>query len=166
MRIRELAPAELDFLREMLYTALAWRPDVELPPREWVLAHDEVVIYHRDWGRPGDAALVAETDGRLVGAVWCRLFTEDEHGDGYVDDATPELSIAVAESHRGRGIGTQLIAAMHERARREGLTRLALSVDQDNPAKRLYERVGYVGFEPGDGKGRMLYELSVPAYGS
>jgi GNAT superfamily N-acetyltransferase len=159
MHIRELAPDELNFLGEMLYVALAWRPDVELPPREWVLAHEQVVIYHRDWGRAGDAALVAEDDGLPAGAVWYRLFTEEEHGDGYVDEQTPELAIAVADGHRGRGVGTLLLEAMHERARRDGLARLALSVDQDNPAKRLYERVGYVDFEPGDGKGRMLYEL-------
>jgi len=37
MEIRDLRRDETDFLRQMLYTALAWRPDVELPPREWVL---------------------------------------------------------------------------------------------------------------------------------
>ena len=166
MRIRELAPAETDFLREMLYAALSWRPDVEVPPREWVLDHPEVVIYHRDWGRPGDAALVAEERGQPIGAVWYRLFTEDEHGDGFVDERTPELAIAVAEGNRGRGVGALLLEALHERARQDGLAHVALSVDHDNPAKRLYERIGYVDFEPGDGKGRMLVDLSVPASGS
>ena len=166
MRIRELAAAEVAFLQEMLYTALDWRQDVELPPREWVLAHPKVVIYHRAWGRRGDVALVAEEDGRPIGVVWYRLFTEDEHGDGYVDERTPELAIAVVEGQRGRGIGAQLLEAVHERARHDGLDRLALSVDRDNPAKRLYERVGYLDFEPDDGKGRMLYDLSVPVSGS
>jgi GNAT superfamily N-acetyltransferase len=124
-----------------------------------VLAHEQVVIYHRDWGRPGDAALVAEKDGRAVGAVWYCCFTDAEHGDGYVDPDTLELAIAVADGCRGRGIGQQLLEAMHERARRDGFARVALSVDEGNPAKRLYERVGYVEFEPGDGKGRMLYHL-------
>ena len=42
MEIRDLRRDETDFLRQMLYTALAWRPDVELPPREWVLEHPQV----------------------------------------------------------------------------------------------------------------------------
>ncbi len=159
MRIRDLRPDELDFLGEMLYAALDWRANGELPPRELVLAHELVVIYHRDWGRPGDVGLVAEEDGRSVGLVWYRLFGEDEHGDGYVDAETPELAIAVVDGWRGRGVGRRLLEAAHDRARRDGFARVTLSVARDNPAKRLYERIGYVDYEPRDGKGRMLFQL-------
>jgi ribosomal protein S18 acetylase RimI-like enzyme len=157
--IRDLREDDLEFLREMLYAALAWRPDVSLPPRELVLAHPQVVVFHRDWGREGDAALVAEEDRRRVGVVWYRFFTEEEHGEGFVDEETPELAIAVVDGERGRGIGRRLLEAMHERARRDGLARISLSVDADNPAKRLYERLGYVDYEPDDGLGRMVFDL-------
>ena len=143
----------------MLYTALAWRRDVELPSSEWVLAHPKVAIFHQGWGRDGDTALVAAENGRPVGAVWYRFFTEAEHGEGYVEDETPELAIAVVDGFRGRGIGRRLMDEIHARARADGLTRISLSVDADNPAKRLYAALGYVDFEPDDGLGRMILDL-------
>jgi len=42
MTIRDLANGEVAFLQEMLYTALAWRPGVQLPPKEWVLEQQQV----------------------------------------------------------------------------------------------------------------------------
>ena len=157
--IRDLGADELPVLREMLYAALAWRPDVELPPAEWVLEHEQVAPFHTDWGRVGDTALVAEEDGAPLGLVWYRFFTEAEHGEGFVDEATPEVAVAVVDGHRGRGIGTALMDAIHARAREQGVARVSLSVDHDNPARRLYERLGYVELAPDDEKGRMVLAL-------
>lgn len=145
----------------MLLAALFWRPRrrrLRLPRRP-VLLLPAVAMYYRRWGRPGDAGFVAEEDGRPVGAVWYRLFTDEEHGDGYVDPETPELAIAVVDGFRGRGVGRRLMEAMHEHARAEGRPRIALSVDDANPARKLYAALGYVDFEPEDGKGRMVLEL-------
>jgi GNAT superfamily N-acetyltransferase/DNA-binding transcriptional ArsR family regulator len=157
--IRDLRPDEIGFLKEMLYAALAWRPDVQLPPAEWVLAHPQVSVFHEGWGRDGDTALVAERGGRPVGLVWYRFFTDASHGEGYVDDATPELAIAVVDEHRGQGIGRRLLLSAHERARSNGVARLSLSVDADNPAKRLYASVGYRDYMPTDDLGRMIVDV-------
>jgi ribosomal protein S18 acetylase RimI-like enzyme len=159
VKIRDLRDDEHAFVGEMLYAALAWRPDAELPPIEFVLQHPQASIFHEGWGRAGDTALVAEKDGHPVGLVWYRFFTDESHGEGYVDAETPELAIAVVDGHRGRGVGRRLMEAMHERAREAGLARISLSVDADNPAKRLYQRLGYVEYEPEDELGRMVLEL-------
>ena len=146
----------------MLVAALFWRERRRWyrPALPLVLLLPQVSMYHRDWGRRGDAGFVAEEEGRRVGAVWYRLFTEEQHGDGYVDPETPELAIAVVDGQRGRGLGHRLLEAIHEHARSEGLGRIALSVDADNPARRLYASLGYEDYEPGDGKGRMVLDLS------
>jgi GNAT superfamily N-acetyltransferase len=157
--IRDLRADETTFLQEMLYTALAWRPNVELPPREWVLEHPQVAPFHSAWGRDGDTGLVAEEDGEPCGLAWYRFFTDQEHGEGFVDPSTPEVAVAVVDGRRGRGIGGALMLAIHERARANGIERISLSVDPDNPAKRLYLRLGYVDLEPRDENGRMILEL-------
>jgi GNAT superfamily N-acetyltransferase len=160
--IRELTPGDLPFLCEMLIVALDWRPGGVLPPRDVVLAHPQVVVFHEAWGREGDAGFVAEEDGDTVGAAWWRFFTAEAHGEGFVDEATPELAIAVADGHRGRGIGRALMEALHEHGRSAGVPRVSLSVEPENPAKRLYVRLGYADFEPEDGLGRMTLDLITP----
>ena len=45
--------------------------------------------------------------------------------------------------HRGRGTGTVLVAGLAQVARQQGLPGMSLSVEPDNPARRLYERLGF-----------------------
>ena len=53
------------------------------------------------------------------------------------------LGISVAKSHRGSGIGTQLLQSLIDWARETGVRRLSLEMIEGNPAERLYERMGF-----------------------
>jgi ribosomal protein S18 acetylase RimI-like enzyme len=141
--IRPVAATDEPFLREILYHAIYVREGAAPPPRE-IINTPELARYVLDWGGTGDMGLLAvdEQTQQPVGAAWLRLMTKDNAGYGYVDDDTPELSIAVLPQHRGRGIGTQLLTDLL----REAETRykaVSLSVSADNPALRMYQRAGF-----------------------
>lgn len=63
---------------------------------------------------------------------------------------SPEIVIAVENAHRGHGIGALLLDALAEAGTAEGFRALSLSVDDGNPAIRLYERAGYEIVEDDD----------------
>jgi ribosomal protein S18 acetylase RimI-like enzyme len=155
--VRAATAADLPFLQAMLYEAATWRPEAQ-PPLETVLASSHVTRYVSGWGRPGDAGVIAEEE-QPVGAAWYRLFPADEAGYGFVGADVPELSIGVAPRSRGAGIGTRLLEALVEAARTDGHPAVSLSVEPDNPARRLYERVGFVRVADDGGAWTMLLEL-------
>ena len=140
--IRPLAPSDQAFLWEMLYQAL-YVPEGGEPFERGILSRPDVARYVKDWGREGDSGFVAVgADGRPVGAIWLRLLKGEERGFGYVDERTPELGMAVLPEHRGRGVGTALLARLIVAA--EGVFEaISLSVAAENPAVRLYRRQGF-----------------------
>ena len=154
-----MTDADAGLVRRILYMALDWKPDEELPPIEVVVEHPEVKRYHEGWGRAGDLGVAAEVDGEFVGGAFCRLFTEDDHGHGYVDPETPEVGVAVASGYRGQGIGGSLMDGIAELARNNSCPRLSLSVQVGNPAVNLYRRLGYQEVSTDDSAHRMVLEL-------
>ena len=135
--VRSGEAEDLDFLWEMMYEAAHHRP----------LSDPAISRYLEDWGRPGDAAVVAldPGDDRRVGAAWYRLMPPERPGYGFVDASTPEIVIAVVPGYRGRGVGIALLHELLETARSEGFDALSLIVRHDNPvALRLYELNGFV----------------------
>jgi ribosomal protein S18 acetylase RimI-like enzyme len=159
IELRVATADDIEVLRRALFEAVSWNPERELPPYEFVIAHPELARYHDGWGRKGDLAIIAVDDGDAIGASLCRLFTDDDHGHGYVDGETPELAVAVWEGRRGEGVGTRLMTAIEDAAREAGFAKISLSVDADNPARRLYERLGYETLTVDDGDVRMLKGL-------
>jgi ribosomal protein S18 acetylase RimI-like enzyme len=157
---RPAGPDDEQFLKEMLYEAAAWNPDWPREQTIAALAHPMVERYHRDWGRPGDAGVIAELDGEPVGAAWYRLFTEEEPGWGFVDEKTPELGIAVVPFHRRKGIGETLLRALMVQAREEGFTQLSLSVAPHNRSRMMYERAGFTKVREDADSWTMLADLT------
>jgi ribosomal protein S18 acetylase RimI-like enzyme len=153
---------DLLFLREMLYEAAFWRRGVggsSRPSLDEAVTSPDLALYVDAWGRPGDRALLALHGDRPLGAVWYRLFAADEPGYGFVDEGTPELSIGVLATERGRGVGSALLAAALAQAALDGQKQVSLSVEPDNPALRLYERFGFARLELADGAWTMVRTL-------
>ncbi len=133
--IRPAGTQDLPFLRDMLRHAYyaRWGTEADVPLERYVAG----------WGRPGDRALVAIDEFQPVGAAWYRLFDEHEPGYGFVDATTPELTIAIVPSRRGRGLGRDLLDALLAQAREDDFAQISLSVEPDNAAIRLYEQYGF-----------------------
>ena len=142
VRTRPAAAEDFAFLASMLGEAAVWRPDKRTPTADQVLADPRYALYLAGWPRQGDYGLVAEQDGP-VGAAWYRTFTEASHGYGFVAEDVPELSIAVIASRRHEGIGRRLLVDLIEASVAQGYAALSLSVNDGNPARRLYESVGF-----------------------
>jgi GNAT superfamily N-acetyltransferase len=132
----------------MLKHAYHWRlnEDPDLP----------VARYVNNWGRVGDAGLIAWENGP-IGAAWYRVFPASTPGFGFVDEQTPELTIAVVPSRRGGGLGTQLMDALLERARKDGHTGISLSAERGQTG--LYERYGFRPVEEKGGTVTMKADL-------
>ena len=146
IRYRPAGAEDFTFLATMLGEAAVWRPDKATPTGDQVLAVPRYAMYLAGWPRPGDYGLVAEQDGPL-GAAWYRTYTEVSHGYGFVSEAVPELSIAVVASRRQEGIGRRLLIDLIKAGVAQGYPALSLSVNGDNPARGLYESVGFVPVE-------------------
>jgi GNAT superfamily N-acetyltransferase len=135
--IRRGGQQDVPFMRDMLRHAYYWRwTDLELEDLP-------VGRYVDRWGKAGDTALVMIERFRPVGAAWYRLFQASAPGYGFVDEETPELTIAVVPSCRGKGYGNELLAALLDRARADGYEQISLSVEADSPAVHLYKRHGF-----------------------
>jgi ribosomal protein S18 acetylase RimI-like enzyme len=141
VELRAARPEDEAFLWVMLLHAAHAGDEVASP--DDLRSIPELARYVEGWGRPGDVGVVASAVGRPVGAAWVRRLVGEGKGYGWVDDATPELAIAVEPGREGEGIGSALLARLL--ADVEGtVPAVSLSVRADNPARRLYERYGFV----------------------
>ncbi len=100
IRIREVSASDETFLWRMLECAASDGDDERAA--DDLRADPALGRYLDGWGRPGDVGVVAvDGDDSKVGAAWVRLFSADRPGYGYIDEVTPELTIACLASSRG-----------------------------------------------------------------
>jgi GNAT superfamily N-acetyltransferase len=126
----------------------------------WRMAQDPdlpVFRYVQNWGRRGDAGVIAFQATNVYGAAWYRLFPAAEPGFGFVDEETPELTIAVVPSRRGHGTGAELLVALLGRARADGFARVSLSAEEGQTG--FYERHGFRELRREDGTVTMVADL-------
>lgn len=134
--LRDEVESDRDFVDE-LYTAIRWDELAAIPwPDAAKLAflRDQSRLqadhYRRNY--PGAALCVVECDGAAVG----RFYLYASAGEYRLMD------IALVPAWRGRGHGGRMLAALMAAARAER-RQITLHVEPNNPAQRLYARLGF-----------------------
>lgn len=81
---------------------------------------------------------IAVCDGRVIG--WCDISSLDRPVFAHVGS----LGIGVLAAYRGQGIGKKLMHAAIQQAEQKGLTRIELTVrEQNKSAIAMYEKFGF-----------------------
>ena len=135
--LRDAEPADEPFLEELVRLAAGWR-DGTSPPLT-----PQTEKYVRGYGRPGDYGVIGLLGGARVGAAWYRLFSAEDPAYGHVGDDVPELTLAVLPHTRRIGVATSLLTRLLADATAQDVPAASLSVELENPARVLYERLGF-----------------------
>ena len=155
MILRKIEKNEIDLLRDFLYEAIFIPEGVDPPPRD-IIDQPELRLYYEGFGNAkADNAIVAEDDGKVVGAVWTRIMNDY----GHVDDDTPSFAISLYKEYRGQGTGTELMKEMLELLKTQGYEKASLAVQKANYAVRMYEKVGFEVVDENDEEFIMVCNL-------
>lgn len=138
-RIRPIQKEEIPLLRDFLYNAIFIPEGAAAPPME-IVDDESLQVYIRDFGNlPDDRCLVAESDGRVVGAIWSRIM--DDYG--HIADEVPSIAISLYKEYRNQGIGTELLTQMLNLLKTDGYKSVSLSVQKANYAMKMYQKAGF-----------------------
>ena len=147
---------------ELLLKVRSYEPDVaivdvRMPPTQTDEGARAAAEIRSRWPRIGVLLLSQVVEAKHT----LQLFSERPEGFGYllkdrvlelddfVDEQTPEVTIAVVPARRGRGLGKELMEALLEQARRDGIQRLSLSVEPGSSQEQFYARFGFEPVRPG-----------------
>ena len=139
MIYREMQTDEYGLLKDFLYEAIFIPEGVTAPDRS-IIEQPELSLYYEDFGSgQADHCIVADDNGRVIGAVWTRIMNDY----GHVDDETPSFAISLHKEYRGKGIGTELMRRMLDLLKNQGYKKASLAVQKANYAVRMYKAVGF-----------------------
>lgn len=137
--IRTMEKEDFDLLEDFLYEAIYVPEGVNPPPRA-VIYIPELQKYISDFGKSEhDIALIAEIDGKIVGAIWARI-TDDY---GHIEEDIPSLAMSLYKNYRGKGIGTELLNKFIFMVKEKGYRGISLSVQKENYAVKMYKKAGF-----------------------
>ena len=153
-KIREIRKNEYAILSGFLYESIFIPEGMNKPPKS-IIEQPELQVYIEDFGKKDDWCLVAEINGKIVGAVWVRIMNDY----GHIDDETPSFAISLYEEYRNMGIGTALMRDMLEFLKNKGYKQTSLSVQKANYAVRMYQKVGFEVIGENEGEYIMVCRL-------
>ena len=156
MIIREMQRAEYPLLENFLYEAIFIPNGVEPPPKS-IIYRPELQVYISEFGTSEhDISLVADINGKVIGAVWVRIMNDY----GHIDDKTPSFAISVYKEYRGKGVGTALMKEMLTILKMRGYEQASLSVQKANFAAEMYRKFGFQVVEENEEEYLMLKKLN------
>lgn len=82
-----------------MYESIFILDGVDAPPCE-IIKKPELQAYVSDFGKKGDVCYVAESDEKIVGAVWGHIMNDY----GHVDDENPSLAISLLKEYRNYAV--------------------------------------------------------------
>ena len=155
LTIRKIQKQEYPLLDNFLYEAIFVPEGIEPPPKT-IITSPELQVYVERFGESKDDwGLVAEIDGKIVGAVWVRIMNDY----GHIDDETPSLAISLYKEYRGFGIGTAMMKEILNLLKSHGYSRVSLSVQKDNYAAKMYLKIGFEIVRENEEEYIMVYYL-------
>jgi ribosomal protein S18 acetylase RimI-like enzyme len=130
----------VDSDRQFLFGVYASSREAELAPVPWTAEQRHAFLeqqfnaqdHHYRTHYVGAEFLVVLVDGRNAGRLYVHRSTDD----------ILVLDIALLPEEQGRGVGTSILSGLVAEADLSGRS-MSLHVEPDNPALRLYQRLGF-----------------------
>lgn len=141
VHLRRRAAEDAEFLRDV-YVAYRWE---EVTASGWPEAM-RLAFLHDQY-----RAQCFHYENNYEGAVWGVIEVGKQRaGRLYLHHSSLELriiDIALMPEFHNRGLGSALLASVQTLARQLGVARVSIHVESNNPALKLYQRLGFEEIE-------------------